>query len=43
MIKTWYTFNENNDNLRGILSEKLSEVREPFYELEDLGTIPSLF
>jgi hypothetical protein len=39
MIKTWYTFNENNDNLRGILSEKLSEVREPFYELEDLGII----
>jgi predicted nucleotidyltransferase len=39
MIKTWYTFNENNDNLRGILSEKLSEVREPFYELEDLDII----
>jgi len=39
MIKTWYIFNENNDNLRGILSEKLSEVREPFYELEDLGII----
>jgi hypothetical protein len=39
MIKTWYKFNENNDDLRGILSEKLSEVREPFYELEDLGII----
>jgi hypothetical protein len=39
MIKTWYNFNENNDNLRDILSEKLSEVREPFYELEDLGIV----
>lgn len=27
MIKTWYNFNENNDNLKDILSEKLSEVR----------------
>lgn len=39
MIKTWYNFNENKDNIRDILSEKLSEVREPFYELEDLGII----
>lgn len=39
MIKTWYNFNENNDNLKDILSEKLSEVREPFYELEDLDII----
>lgn len=39
MIKTWYNFNENKDNIRDILSEKLSEVREPFYELEDLGVI----
>jgi len=39
MIKTWYKFNENNDNLRDKLSEKLSEVREPFYELEDLDII----
>lgn len=39
MINTWYKFNENKDNIRVILSEKLSEVREPFYELEDLGII----
>lgn len=39
MIKTFNTFNENKDNTRDILSEKLSEVREPFYELEDLGII----
>ena len=39
MIKTWYKFNENTDNLKDILSQKLSEVREIFYELEDLGII----
>ena len=46
MIKTWYKFNENTDNLKSVglaigftLTQKLSEVREIFYELEDLGII----
>lgn len=43
MIKTWYKFNENTDNLKDILSQKLSEVREIFYELEDLGIIKYTF
>jgi hypothetical protein len=39
MIETWLGFNENKDNIREIISKKLSEVREQFYELEDLGIV----
>jgi hypothetical protein len=39
MIKTWSIFNESNGDIKNILLEKLNEVREFFYQLEDLGII----
>lgn len=39
MIKTWSIFNENNDNIKDVLLKKLSEVREFFYQFEDLDLI----
>jgi hypothetical protein len=47
MIKTWCNFNESseskNDNIKDILFQKISETRELFYELEDLGIIKYTF
>ena len=35
MIKNWSKFNENADNLEGVISDKFSEVRDILIELED--------
>lgn len=40
MIKSWSKFNENSsDNLRSQLASKLTEVRDVFTDLEDMGII----
>lgn len=40
MIKSWLKFNENSsDDLRSKLADKLTEVRDVFTDLEDMGII----
>lgn len=39
MIKSWSKFNENKIDLRSQLSSKLTEVRDVFTDLEDMGII----
>lgn len=40
MIKSWLKFNENSsDDIRSQLTNKLTEVRDVFTDLEDMGII----
>lgn len=39
MIKSWSKFNENVGGLKGLLLDKLSEVRDVFSDFEDLDII----
>jgi hypothetical protein len=39
MIKSWLKFNENTNELRSQLSEKLTEVRDVLTDFEDMGII----
>jgi hypothetical protein len=39
MIKCWYTFNENTNISKEVISSKFLEVREVFLDFEDMGII----
>jgi hypothetical protein len=43
MISNWQKFNESDDNLKEILLDNFSKIREVFYEFEDMKMISYSF
>jgi len=43
MIDNWQKFNESDDNLKEILLDNFSKIREVFYEFEDMEMISYSF
>jgi hypothetical protein len=43
MISNWKKFNESDDNLKEILLDNFSNIREVFYEFEDMKMISYSF
>ena len=43
MIDNWQKFNESDDNLKEILLDNFSKIREVFYEFEDMKMISYSF
>ena len=43
MISNWKKFNESDDNLKEILLDNFSKIREVFYEFEDMKMISYSF
>lgn len=39
MIKRWYTFNENVDDITSFIKSKVDEIREIFTDFEDMGIV----
>lgn len=43
MISNWQKFNESDDNLKEILLDNFSKIREVFYEFEDMNMVSFSF